>query len=483
MMTTVTALEGENVELSDDVLSELASKLAGDISTPAASGYPNARIPFNAMHSDRPGLVIRCRGTVDVIEAVNFAREKGIEVTVRGGGHSIAGLSSTDGGMVIDLSFMRGVAVDPQAKVAHVQGGAILADVDRETQAFGLATPTGAVSQTGVAGLTLGGGYGWLRRKYGLACDNVVSAPVVCADGRRRTASAGEDPDLLWGIRGGGGNFGIVTTFTFRLHAVGPVLAFAGVFYPIADTAELLREFREYFEGAPDEVTPEVIAITMPADPHLPPAVHDQQTLIVAAVHCGSSDEGMRAIQPLRELGTPLADISQPMPFTFVQSAFDAFFPSGRLQSYWKSTYLEKLSDDAIDAIASRAQERPAVKAPLDSFYLDLLPMGGAVGRVHPEDTAFSARTSPYLLAVDGNWTDPGSNSGNISWVRETWGEMDSRFGEGSTYLNFSGSAAEHPDARPEDAFAQNLRRLVELKAVYDPDNFFRRNNNILPAT
>ena len=477
MTTSLASLDGRPTELSDDSLSELRTQLRGEALTPSDPGYEDARVPFNAMHADRPSLIVRCTGTADVVDAVNFARENGIEVTVRAGGHSIAGFSSSDGGMVIDLSLMRGVDVDPEVRVARAQGGALWGDADRETQAFGLATPGGVVSETGVAGLTLGGGYGWLRRKWGLSCDNVVAAQVVCADGQVRMASADVNPDLFWGIRGGGGNFGIVTSFTFRLHPVGPVVAFAGVFYPAADTAAVLRGYRDYFDGGPDEVSAEAIAITMPADPHLPEPIHDQECFVVVAVFAGDVEEGMKVLQPLRELATPLADISQPMPFTMVQSAFDGFFPHGQLQSYWKSLYLSELSDEAIDLIAQKAQERPS---PLT--LLDVYTMGGAVNRVASEDTAFSERSAPYMVAVPGNWSDAGDNAENIAWVRQTWSEIGA-FGTGSTYLNFTGRADERTDVGVDDALGRNLRRLAEVKATYDPDNFFRVNNNIVPAT
>ena len=483
-MTSLASLEGEKVDLSDDSLAELRMQLRGEALTPTDAGYEGARVPFNAMHADRPSLVVRCTGTADVVDAVNFARENGIEITVRGGGHSIAGLSSSDGGMVIDLSLMRSVEVDPEANVARVQGGAVLGDVDRETQALGLATPLGAVSETGVAGLTLGGGYGWLSRKHGLACDNVISAQVVCADGQVRTASADRNPDLYWAIRGGGGNFGIVTSFTFRLHPVGPLVAFAGVFYPLDEAGAVLRAFREHADGAPDEVTSEaiVVASVMPADPHLPEPVHGRRCVIVAGVHAGDPEAGMKALQPLRELDTPLADISQPMPFTVVQSAFDGFFQRGQLQSYWKSLFLQELADDAIDLVVEKAEQRPPGGSDFEFVYLDIQPKGGAINRVAAEDTAFGERSATYLIAVDGNWTDPGENADNVAWVRQTWSEIDAKFGTGSTYLNFTGRVDELPDAGVDDALAKNLRRLAEVKATYDPDNLFRRNNNILPA-
>jgi len=477
MATTLPTLEGEQTDVSDEALSEFRTQLRGEALTPGDAGYEQARVPFNAMHADRPSLIVRCTGTADVVDAVKFARERGIEVAVRGGGHSIAGLSSSNGGMVIDLSLMRGVDVDPEARLARAQGGAVWGDVDRETQAFGLATPGGVVSDTGVAGLTLGGGYGWIRRKYGLSCDNVVAAQVVGADGEVRIASADVNPDLFWAIRGGGGNFGIVSSLTFRLHPLGPIIAFAGVFYPVEDAAAVLRGYRDYFADAPDEVTSEADAITMPADPSLPEAIHDQACLLVGAVYAGDPNEGMHVLRPLRELGTPLADISQPMPFTAVQSAFDPFFPRGQLQSYWKSLYLAELSDEAADVIVKKAQERPS---PLTLVNISV--MGGAIGQVAPDDTAFSERSAPYLIAIMGNWNDPAGNGGNIAWVRNAWQEIE-KFGTGSTYLNFGGRADEGMDAGVVDAFGRNLRRLAGVKAIYDPANFFRRNNNILPAS
>jgi FAD/FMN-containing dehydrogenase len=475
MTTGLPTLEGQHLDLSEELLSELRMRLRGEGLTPSDPGYEHARVPFNAMQPDRPSLVVRCTGTADVVEAVNFARENGIELTVRGGGHSVAGFSSSDGGMVLDLSLMNGVDVDPDARLARVQAGALWGDVDRETQLFGLATPGGVVSDTGVAGLTLGGGYGWLRRKFGLSCDNVVAAQVVGADGQVRTASADVNPDLYWAIRGGGGNFGVVTSFTFQLHPLGPIVAFTGVFYRQADAAEILRGYREYFHQAPDEVTPEAISITMPADPHLPEPIHDQECFIVAAVYAGDPEEGMKVMQPLREFASPLADISQPMPFTAVQSAFDPFFPRGALQSYWKSVYVDELSDELVELIARKGGERPS---PLT--FVDTYVNGGAIGRVSAEETAFGDR-APYMVAIVGCWDDPADNAENIAWIREAWKEI-SEFGSGM-YLNFQGLVDEDAREGVADAFGPNLRKLAEAKATYDPENFFRRNNNVQPGT
>ncbi len=476
MTGTVATLAGAQAQVSEEAIAALAELLRGQLIADPPPDYAGDRRPFNAMHADRPSLVVQATGTADVVDAVRFAREHGLEVTVRGGGHSIAGLSSSDGGMVIDLSQLNGVDVDPEARLARVQGGALWGDVDREAQAFGLATPGGLVSDTGVAGLTLGGGYGWLRRKHGLSADNVVSAQVVTADGEVLTASADSNPDLYWAIRGGGGNFGIVTQFTFQLHPVGPMVAFAGVFYPVEQAATVLRGFRDFAERAPEEVTAEAVTITLPADPHVPEPVHDRAVVVIAATYAGDADQGMKVLQPLRELGEPLADITQPMPFRIVQTAFDALFPRDHFQSYWKALYLAELTDEVIDRIAAKALDRPA---PLIFFVV--WQMGGAVNRVGAEDTAFGERSAKYMVTIDGNWVDPADTAANIQWVRDQFAEL-SEFGTGGTYLNFTGISDETPDVGVDDAFGRNLRRLAEIKATYDPDNFFRRNNNIAPA-
>jgi FAD/FMN-containing dehydrogenase len=476
MATDAATLRGAPIGLSDDAVEEFRTQLRGSALRPADANYAEGREVFNAMHKGQPDLTVRCSGTADVIDAVNFAREHGMAVAVRGGGHSIAGLSAIEGGMLIDLSPMDGVQVDPEHRTAQVQGGALWADVDRETQAFGLVTPGGVVSDTGVAGLTLGGGYGWIRRKHGLSSDNVLEAQVVCADGRVRMASADTNPDLYWAIRGGGGNFGIVTSFKFKLHPLGPIVAFAGTLYPIEEVADVLRGWREYVTQAPDEVTSVCVTITFPADPEFPEAVHDRPVAIIGGVYVGDAEEGMRVLQPLRELGTALMDMSQPMPFTAVQAAFDPFFPRNTLQAYWKSQYLDELPDEAIDVIAAKAQDRPAPLTLVNTFH-----MGGAIAKVGAEDTAFSERSSPFMVSIDGMWTDAAENEANVAWVRSAWEEIG-KFGTGGVYLNFTGLADEDLTAGVDSALGRNLRRLGEVKAAYDPDNFFKLNNNILPA-
>jgi FAD/FMN-containing dehydrogenase len=435
-----------------------------------------ARDVFNAMHASRPDEVASCSTTDDVVAAINRARTENLRVAVRGGGHSIAGLSAIEGGMLIDLAPMNSVHVDPERKIAKVGGGAVWLEVDQATQAHGLATPGGVVSDTGVAGLTLGGGYGWLRRKHGLSSDNVIEAEVVTADGSVLTASADENPDLYWAIRGGGGNFGIVTSFTFALHPVGPEVAFSATFYPIEEYAQVLRGWRDYVEQAPDEVTTVCVGITFPANPELPEAIHDRPVVIVGGVFVGDVEEGLKITAPLRELGTPLFDMSGPTPFVGVQTGFDPLFPRGELRAYWKSQYLDELSDGAIETIAAKAGERPA---PLT--LMNVFAMGGAITRVGEEETAFATRKPPYMVSIDGMWSDAADDDANVAWVRDTWNAVK-EYGTGEVYLNFTGRADEAPDAGVDSALGRNMARLAEIKAKYDPDNFFRVNDNIAPA-
>jgi len=476
-MTTVATLDGASADVSDAAFEELRGQLRGPAITAGDPGLEAVRKPFNAMHDGRPAVTIECSGTADVVAAVRFAHEQGLTVAVRGGGHSIAGLSSVDGGVLLDLAAMNGVQVDPSARLARVEGGALWGDVDHETQAFGLVAPGGVVSDTGVAGLTLGGGYGWVRRKWGLSCDSLVEAQVVCADGVVRTASERENEDLFWALRGGGGNFGVVTSFTFRLQELGPLVAFSATMYPLEDVADVLRNWRDYADDAPNEVTSVVVTLTFPANPELPEVIHDRPVAVVGGVYAGDVEPGMEATEPLRGLGNPLFDMSGPTPYEAVQTGFDALFPRGQLRAYWKAQYVDELSDAAVDVIAERAQARPAPLTLVNTFL-----MGGAIADVDPEATAFATRTSPYMISIDGMWTpDQASDEEGIGFVRDTFDAV-SEFGTGDVYLNFTGRAEEDLAAGLDSAFGRNLARLAEVKRKYDPDNFFRLNNNISPA-
>ena len=476
MATTVVTRKATKTTLDDEVLTELRAIIRGDVLTPADAAYESVRPAYNAMHPGHPGLVVRASGAADVLDAIAFARSKDLLVAVRGGGHSVAGLSSVEGGLLIDLERMNGVVVDPEARTAVVQGGALWGDVDRETQAFGLVAPGGVVSDTGVAGLTLGGGEGWVRRKYGLSCDNLLAAQIATADGKLVTASEHENPDLYWAIRGGGGNFGIATSMTFRLHPHGPLNAFAGVFYPAEQAAQVWRGARDFAKTAPDELTMLIGCTTLPTSEHTPPEIHNTPFVVVAAVYVGDPEVGMKLIQPLRELGTPLADISQPMPFVAVQGAFDPFFQRQALRSYWKSTFITELTDEILDLVVDSALHRGSTR----TFVVNFL-MGGAINDVEAESTAYSERSAQWMISIDGNWEDPAEDTQVVSWVREAWGRLH-KLGTGTTYLNFTGISDEGADVGVDSAFGKNLERLEQVKKKYDPDNFFSLNNNIAPA-
>jgi FAD/FMN-containing dehydrogenase len=469
-------LDGGETRIDTDLLDNLRTTVRGNVLTPGDPGYDAIRPVYNAMHTSRPAVVVQATGTADVIHTIDFARAQGLLLAVRGGGHSVAGLSSVHGGVLLDLALMNAVDVDPDAKLVRADGGALWRDVDRATQVFGLVTPGGVVSDTGIAGLTLGGGEGWLRRKYGLSCDSLVSVQLDDANGEVRTASADTNPDLFWAIRGGGGNFGVVTSFTFSLYDLGPSVAFAAVFHPIAEAPHVLRGYRAFMAGAPDEVTGLAVMTTLPPSQHTPPEIHDTPFIVTAGVYAGDVDEGMKVMQPLRELGTHLADISGPIPFVGVQTAFDEFFQRQSLRSYWKSTYLSELTDKAVELVADAAKERNSART-----LIALFSWGGAINRVGAEETAHAERSAQWMVSVDGNWHDPAEDDAVITWVRERWAAIHA-LGTGSTYLNFTGIADESTDVGVDSAFSRNLKRLAEIKKKYDPDNFFRLNNNIKPA-
>jgi FAD/FMN-containing dehydrogenase len=456
--------------LEEATVQAFSASIRGPVLRQGDPGYDEARAIQNGMIDRYPALIARCTGAADVIAAVTFARDHGLALSVKGGGHNVAGNAVNDGGLVIDLSPMRGIHVDPQARIAHVQGGATWADLDRETQVFGLATPGGVVSTTGVAGLTLHGGMGHLRSKYGLSLDNLLAVDIVTADGQLRTASA-EHADLFWAVRGAGSNFGVVTSFTFRLHPVGPTVMLCAPMYALADAPTVLPRWRDFIATAPDEFTPFAVFWSVPEG--FPPELVGTPIVILAGVYAGPVEEGERLVRPLRELATPLLDLSGPMPFTAVQSAFDPFFPKG-LRQYWKSTYVHALSDDLLRALCALAAERPSSRTTMDVW-----PQAGAAMRVGTEETAFGARR-PFMVAFESNWTDPTEDEANIAWARGAWASMRGFASEG-IYLNFPGFGEER-EALVEAAYGANYARLRALKARYDPTNLFRMNLNIPPA-
>jgi len=461
--------------LQDETLRALTSRWQGQLICPGDDHYDEARAVWNGMIDKHPAVIARCATVADVITAIHFARENDLLVAVRGGGHNVAGSAVCDDGLVIDLSLMKGIQVDQEARIARAEAGVIWRELDAATQAFGLATPGGVVSDTGIAGLTLGGGFGWLRRKYGSSCDNLISVDVVTADGRLLKASTTENADLFWGIRGGGGNFGVVTAFEYRLHPIGPEVMVAFVLYPAKQAKEALEFYRDYTATAPDEVSCFAILGTIPTTVSFPAELHGQPYVCFAAMYAGTVEEGKRVLQPLREFATPLVDFSAPMPYVQAQLLYDEDYPAGTLRYYWKSLYLDSLSSDAMDRLIAAASNRPSSHSTVDIWQ-----MGGAVSRVSADDSAFSGRQAPYLLGVEANWEEQHKDEANIAWTRKCIEDMQP-FSDGSEYLNFPGFL-EKGEETLRRTFGTKYERLVDLKNKYDPTNLFRLNANITPT-
>ena len=441
---------------------EFKASLRGEFVRPSDDTYDAARRVFNAMIDKRPRMIVRCAGAGDVINSVDFARAHDLEVAVRGGGHSIAGKSVCDDGILIDLSPMKGIRVDPARRTAHAQPGLRLREFDHETQAFGLATTLGVMSDTGIAGLTLGGGIGWLNGKHGLACDNLLSVDVVTADGRYLTASAEENEDLFWGVRGGSGNFGIVTSFEYQLHSVGLVLG-GMVLHEMSKATEVLRFYREFAPSCPDELSTLLVFLTTP---------DGNPVVAVNVCYTGSLEEGEKAVAPLRNFGTPLADLIRPMKYVEMQSLVDEAWPPGRLH-YWKSSFLRAWKDEAIETIVHYSTAMPS---PM-SFVL-FQQMHGAASRVGPAETAFAHRHEQYDFGIYAIWNDPADEEKNLAWAGEFWEAMQP-FLERGVYVNNLGEEGEE---RVKAAYGPNYERLLALKNKYDPTNFFRLNQNIKPT-
>ena len=453
----------------------LKTNLRGHLLRPGDEGYDAARVVWNGMIDRHPALIIQCQGTADVIAAVNFARRHGLIVAVRAGGHNVAGYAVCEGGLMIDLAPMRAVRVDPAARRAWVGGGATWGDVDCETTAFGLATPGGLISLTGVGGLTLSGGIGWLRGSHGLCIDNLVSVDIVTADGRLLRASEEENSDLFWALRGGGGNFGIVTCFEFRLHPIAPELMFCAPVYPEARAREILPLWRDFMSAAPDQLRGLAEFSTVPEDPAYPSETHGVRVVALACVYDGPAEEGEAITRPLREFGAPLLDFSGRMPYRTIQSLYDGLFPKGRDRCYWKSLYLSALDQPIIDQIMAGLAERPS-----EMTFASIWTFGGAVGRAPADATAFGDRSMPYMLSIDAIWSKPEEDTANIDWTRRFWSAMR-RYSDGRLYLNFPGHGEDRDLVR--SAFGPKAyARLTAIKAKYDPTNFFRMNQNIVPS-
>ena len=443
----------------------LRAALRGEVIDRDHPNYDQARQVWNGLIDRRPAVIARCAGTADVVEAVRIAREHRPEVSIRGGGHQVAGSAVCDDGLVIDVSPMRGVHVDVAKRTVRVQAGATWADVDRETQLFGLVTPGGEVSTTGVAGFSLGGGMGFLMRKLGLACDNLRAVEIVTADGMVRTASRDEHRDLWWAARGGGRGLGVVTSFEFDLHPLGPDVAVAELLYPYEDGERLLKAWREVAAAAPETVAPEFGLWSVPPDPELPEELHGQRAVLVAGAYAGPPEESEAALAPLRRLGTPLVDLSGSVPYLHVQSELDELFAAGQ-RYYWKSHFLDELTDEAIRVLLACDAERPSPET-----LIVFRTLGGAIDRVSAEDSAYPHRGARFNLSLDGTWTDPTLDEAAIGWVRATWDAMKP-FASGGVYVNFSGFAEEADELRGAVQGA-SLGRLEEVRRAYDPHGVF----------
>lgn len=462
------------MSLEESLVEQLRKALSGGLLSGSDPHYEQARLVWNGMIDRRPALIARCASVEDVVESVRFAREQELVLAVRGGGHGVAGNAVCDDGLVIDLSPLKAISIDPEKRTVRAGGGCTLGDLDGETQQFGLAVPLGVVSATGIAGLTLAGGIGWLRRKHGAACDNLVSADLVTADGRLLTTSETENSDLFWGIRGGGGNFGIVTSFEYQAHPIGPGVMFCFVVYPADQAREVLRACDDYVRNAPDEVSPLGVLGHVPhADP-FPAAAHGQPYVALLAMYAGHPDEGASMLSPLRELGAPIIDLSQVLPYREAQSLLDDDYPDGR-SYYWKSLDLDTLGDDAIERLVAQNAAARSHHSTIDIWF-----HGGAMSRVDPEATAFGRRP-PYLIGFEGNWDDPAASADNVSWVREAVADLEP-LSTGGSYLNFPGFFEEGDDLTRASYGERNFERLVQLKDAYDPTNLFRLNGNIKPT-
>jgi len=463
MTVTATTLEGSRTNLNDADVVSLRNGLRGELVIAGDAGFDQARRVWNGNVDRRPALIVRCAGVADVQHAVNFARSLGLLVSVRGGGHSAPGYGTNDGGLVIDLSPMKGIRVDPEARTAHAQGGALWRDLDHETQAFGLATTGGTVSNTGIGGLTLGGGLGWLMGRHGLSIDNLISADVVTANGQFLRASDKDNPDLFWALRGGGGNFGVVTSLEYRLHPVTQVLG-GLVIYPLDQARDVLRFYRDFSATLPDEA--EAYAALLTAPEGMPVAA-----LILG--YNGPLSEGEKVLAPARRFGKPAADVVGPMPYAARQRLLDEPNATHGLQRYWRSAFTERISDGLIDLMVQAAS---SFSSPLSALLF--FNMHGAATRVSPTATAFAARRAQWDFDAIGQWTDAGQSATHIAWVRNLWTKLELHL-QGSAYVNHLAA-----DDRPEKvraSFGENYGRLRALKAKYDPKNLFRVNANIAP--
>ena len=458
--------------VSQRAVSILRQRIRGVVLTDADEAYNSARHVWNAMIDRKPSVIVRCADASDVQVAVDFARDMNALLAVRGGGHNIAGSAVCDGGVMIDLSLMKSVKVDAIARTVRVEPGVTLGELDRETQAFGLVTPTGINSTTGISGLTLGGGFGWISRKFGLTIDNLISANVVTADGRQVSASEKDNPDLFWALRGGGGNFGIVTSFEFRLQPLGPEVMSGLIVYPLSQARDLIRRYREIAAAAPDELACWFVMRAAPPLPFLPKEVHGTGIIAFAACYAGPMDAAERAMKPLRTIGTPIADVIGPHPFCGWQTALDPLLTPGA-RNYWKSHSFATIENGLIDVLVEYASKLPSAETELAFAQL-----GGAINRVPSEATAYPHRDVAFLINLHTRWRDPADDAACIAWARSLF-DACAPFASGGTYVNF---IPEDDKDGVKRAYLGNAKRLAAIKAKFDPHNLFSVNQNIRPT-
>lgn len=468
-----TTRDGRDIDLKQDAIDSLKMRLRGPVVVPGETGYEDSRTLWNAMITRKPAVVARCRGAADVIEGVRFAREHDLLLCIKGGGHNIAGLAGADGALMLDMSLMRGVWVDIQRQEGHAQAGCLLGDVDRETQVHGLAAVLGFISQTGIAGLTLGGGFGYLTRRWGWTTDNVVGMDVVTADARLVRASSDENADLFWGLRGGGGNFGVVTGIDYVLHPVGPEVIGGIVAWPASEAPHVLELYRSLAAQAPSELTLAALMRHAPPVPWLPKDWHGKPIVGLLACYTGSPEDGARLLAPIKSFGTPIGDVLVRRPYAQLQSLLDATQPSGR-RNYWKSEFLPRIDPALCEKLIEHAAR---IRSPHSIAVL--FQIEGALNRLSQDHSPVGNRDACYVLNLAGSWEQAADDAANVEWARNAWNDTKA-FSTGGTYINFL--TQDEGSGRVEAALGHALHRLAEIKTRWDPENVFRTNRNILPA-
>jgi FAD/FMN-containing dehydrogenase len=468
-----TAIGGRTADLTPEAVNALKARHRGPVFAPGDAGHEESRTLWNAMIDRKPAVVARCLGVGDVIACVQFARENGLLLCMKGGGHNIAGLAAADGALMLDMSLMRGVWVRPSKRLVHAQAGCLLGDVDRETQVHGLATVLGFVSATGITGLTLGGGFGYLTRRWGWTSDNVLGMDIVTAEGEVARASADENADLFWGLRGGGGNFGVVTGIDYALHPVGPEIVGGPVAWPASEAPAVLDFYRTFAEKAPPELTLVALLRPAPPAPWLPKEMHGKPIVALLACHSGKPEEAEKAVAPIKSFRKPIGDALVRRPYAQMQSLLDATQPKGR-RYYWKSEYLASIEPALCEKAIAHAARISSPHSAVIFFQLD-----GALNRLDGAHSAVGNRDTRYVFNVAGSWEQAGDDAANIAWARDAWDDMKS-FSTGGTYINFL--TADDGRERTEAALGKGLKRLAEIKAKWDPQNLFRANRNIPPA-